>query len=124
GAEGGVEVRALHADGKVRDRSPTPAGRLSRARRIALANGVRYAYTGNVHDRDGQSTWCHSCGALLIERDWYELGTWNLTADGRCRACGSAGAGVFEARPGGRAAQRVPVRIGAGSAGSPPRPAA
>src|SRR5262249_56397934 len=124
GAEGGVEVRALHADGKVRDRSPTPSASLSRARRSALANGVRYAYTGNVHDRDGQSTWCHACGALLIERDWYELGAWNLTADGRCAACGSACAGVLEARPGGWAAQRVPGPGGAGSAGRPPRPAA
>ena len=29
---------------------PTPPATLTRARAIALANGVRYAYTGNVHD--------------------------------------------------------------------------
>jgi pyruvate formate lyase activating enzyme len=108
-----LHFSAFHPDWKLRDRPPTPPATLSRARRIALANGVRYAYTGNVHDRDGQSTWCHACGALLIERDWYELGAWNLTADGRCAACGAGCAGVLEARPGGWAAQRVPVRIGA-----------
>jgi pyruvate formate lyase activating enzyme len=109
-----LHFSAFHPDWKLRDRPPTPPATLSRARRIALANGVRYAYTGNVHDRAGQSTWCHACGALLIERDWYHLGAWNLTTDGRCAACGSACGGVFEARPGGWTAQRVPVRIGVG----------
>jgi pyruvate formate lyase activating enzyme len=114
GPEVPLHFSAFHPDWKLRDRPPTPPTTLTRARRIALANGVRYAYTGNVHDRDGQSTWCHACGALLIERDWYQLGAWNLTAEGLCAACGEPCAGVFEARPGGWAAQRVPVRIGAG----------
>jgi pyruvate formate lyase activating enzyme len=43
---------------------------LARARSIATGNGVRYAYTGNVDDSAGQSTRCHTCGALVIERDW------------------------------------------------------
>jgi hypothetical protein len=75
---------AFHPDWKLRDRLPTPPATLARARRIAVANGVRYAYTGNVSGPEGQSTWCHSCGAFLIERDWYHLGAWNLTEDGRC----------------------------------------
>src|SRR5215813_10607364 len=48
------------------------AATLSHARDIARANGVRYVYTGNVHDRAGGSTWCHGCGALLIGRDWFD----------------------------------------------------
>lgn len=47
---------------------------LTHGREIALANGVRHADTGNVHDVANQSTRCRGCGALLIERDWYELG--------------------------------------------------
>jgi pyruvate formate lyase activating enzyme len=107
-----LHFTAFHPDWRLRDRPPTPSETLGRARRIAQANGIRYCYSGNVHDPAGQSTWCHGCGALLIERDWYELGTWRLTADGRCPACGTACAGVFEAQPGGFGSRRLPVRIG------------
>jgi pyruvate formate lyase activating enzyme len=58
----------------MRDRPPTPPATLTRSREIATRNGVRYAYTGNVHDAQGGSTWCHACGELLIARDWYQLG--------------------------------------------------
>jgi pyruvate formate lyase activating enzyme len=84
---------------------------LRRARDIARSHGVRYVYTGNVHDRDGQSTFCHACGTLLIGRDWYVLDAWNLDAQGRCAKCGTPCAGVFEAQPGAWGAQRLPVRL-------------
>jgi pyruvate formate lyase activating enzyme len=106
-----MHFTAFHPDWKMRDVPPTPPTTLTRARAIALRNGVRYAYTGNVHDRQGDSTWCHACGALLIERDWYELGAWELTADGRCAACGTSCAGVFEARPGTWGSRRMPVAM-------------
>ena len=80
-----MHFTAFHPDYKLLDRPPTPATTLSRARTIALANGVRYAYTGNVHDEAGGSTRCHACGERLIGRDWYTLTAWNLTDDGRCR---------------------------------------
>jgi pyruvate formate lyase activating enzyme len=107
-----LHFTAFHPDWQMRDRPHTPATTLSRAREIALANGLRHVYTGNVHDRAGQSTYCHACGALLIERDWYELGAWNLD-DGRCRACGEPCAGVFEERPGSWGSRRLPVRLAA-----------
>ena len=44
-----------------RDRPPTPTATLTMARRIAMKNGIRYAYTGNVHDPEGGSTFCHHC---------------------------------------------------------------
>ena len=92
------------------DRPATPPQTLTRARAIALANGLHHVYTGNVHDRRGGSTWCHACGALLIERDWYELGAWHLTAEGRCDRCGTQCAGVFDA-PGRWGSRRLPVRL-------------
>ena len=64
-----LHFSAFHPDWKMRDRPPTPPGTLTRAREVALAEGLRYVYTGNVHDPAGQSTYCGSCGALLIERD-------------------------------------------------------
>lgn len=106
-----IHFTAFHPDWKMTDRPPTPPATLTRARRIAMANGIRYAYTGNVHDPQGQSTYCHACGALLIARDWYELGTWNLSRDGRCASCGEPCAGVFEAGPGAWGSRRLPVRI-------------
>ncbi|HUL85276.1 MAG TPA: AmmeMemoRadiSam system radical SAM enzyme [Actinomycetota bacterium] len=108
-----MHFTAFHPDFKMRDRPATPPETLTRARRIAMANGVRYAYTGNVHDATGASTMCHSCGALLIERDWYELGSWGLDRSGRCASCGEPLPGVFEDRPGRWGARRLPVRLAA-----------
>jgi pyruvate formate lyase activating enzyme len=107
-----LHFSAFHPDWKMMDRPPTPPATLTRAREIALRNGLRYVYTGNVHDPAGQSTYCHACGALLVERDWYELGAWNLV-DGRCGSCGEPCAGVFEERPGTWGSRRLPVRMAA-----------
>lgn len=106
-----MHFSAFHPDYKMLDRPPTPPETLSRARRIALSNGVRYAYTGNVHDEAGGTTYCHQCGETLIGRDWYELTAWNLTEDGRCRSCGAVCAGVFDRLPGRWGARRQPVRL-------------
>jgi len=106
-----MHFTAFHPDWKLLDVPPTPPATLSRARAIARKNGVRYAYTGNVHDSEGGSTWCHTCGHLLIERDWYQLGAWGLDAEGRCAACATPCPGVFEARPGTWGSRRMPVRI-------------
>jgi len=106
-----LHFSAFHPDWKMLDVPPTPPATLTRAREIALANGVRYAYTGNVHDAKGESTYCHKCGGLLIGRDWYVLGDWNLTADGRCATCGTPLAGVFEAQPGQWGARRQVVNM-------------
>ncbi len=106
-----MHFTAFHPDWKMRDHPPTPHETLRRARRIALEHGVHYAYVGNVHDRKESSTWCHHCGQLLIQRDWYELGEWHLTADGRCEACGTPVAGRFEAEPGHWGSRRQPVRL-------------
>jgi pyruvate formate lyase activating enzyme len=106
-----LHFTAFHPDWKLTDRPPTPPATLRMARRIALERGLRYVYTGNVHDRDGGSTRCHVCGALLIERDWYELTAWNLTGDGRCPRCDTPCAGVFEGALGGWGPRRLPVRL-------------
>ena len=106
-----VHFTAFHPDWKMLDKPHTPVAILTRAREIALSAGIRYAYTGNVHDVEGQSTYCHGCGAVLIERDWYELGAWTLRPDGRCVRCGEPCAGRFEARHGHWGARRQLVRL-------------
>jgi pyruvate formate lyase activating enzyme len=76
-----------------------------------MENGVHFAYTGNVHDSAGGSTWCPHCKALVIERDWYELGAWHLDANGACRNCGTQIPGHFDATPGNFGARRIPVHL-------------
>lgn len=106
-----MHFTAFHPDWKMLDKPPTPPQTLRRARRIAMKNGVRYAYTGNVYDEEGGSTYCHHCGTRLIGRNWYVLTEWNLTADGRCATCHAPCAGLFEAKHGTWGAARVPVRL-------------
>jgi len=106
-----LHFTAFHPDYKLVDRPPTPPATLRRARRIALANGLRYVYTGNVHDKDGDSTYCPGCGTTLIERDWYRLDRYRLTGEGRCPDCGAVVTGVFEAGPGAWGPRRLPVRL-------------
>ncbi len=107
-----MHFTAFHPDWKMMDRPPTNPATLTRAREIAMKNGVRYAYTGNVHDSTGGSTICHQCGVTLVTRDWYVLDGWRLTDDGRCMSCGAACAGVFDGPPGTWGARRRPVRLG------------
>ncbi len=111
GPEVPIHFTAFHPDWKMLDKVPTPAHTLSMARHIALKNGVRYAYTGNVHDKQGESTYCHHCGHLLIGRDWYLLSDWNLTAEGKCNRCNTPCAGKFEAKAGHWGARRLPIRL-------------
>jgi len=89
-----VHFSAFHPDYKMMDIPPTPVATLRRARDIARRAGLRYVYTGNVHDRDGDRTVCPSCSAAVIERDWYEILGSNLCG-GACGACGTKIAGRF-----------------------------
>jgi pyruvate formate lyase activating enzyme len=107
-----VHFTAFHPDYRLLDVPPTPPATLRRACAVARANGIRYAYTGNVVDPEGQSTRCHACGALLVERDWYRIGAYRLR-DGRCPDCGVAVPGVFGEAAGSWRARRVAVRLGA-----------
>ncbi|MDH5191210.1 MAG: AmmeMemoRadiSam system radical SAM enzyme, partial [Gammaproteobacteria bacterium] len=106
-----MHFSAFHPSWKMMDKSSTPQETLTRARKIAMKNGVRYAFTGNVHDEDGESTYCHSCGQKLIGRDWYELTAWNLTEDGKCSQCGTACTGVFEKSHGNWGSRRQPINM-------------
>jgi pyruvate formate lyase activating enzyme len=111
-----LHFSAFHPDWKMLDTPPTPHRTLTRAREIALGNGLHHVFTGNVHDPAGSSTYCPRCKELLIGRDWYELSTWKLRlrdAQASCGSCGAAVAGVFEERPGSWGSRRQPVHVAA-----------
>ncbi|MFQ5548385.1 MAG: AmmeMemoRadiSam system radical SAM enzyme [Woeseia sp.] len=114
GPDAPLHFTAFHPDWKMMDKPITPMRTLTEARAIAMKNGLHYVYTGNVHDFEGESTYCHKCGDTLIGRDWYELSVWNLTTQDHsasCKNCGTGVAGVFDGPPGDWGARRRPVRI-------------
>ena len=111
GADVPMHFSAFHPDWKMMDTPRTPPQTLTMARDIAIKSGIRYAYTGNVYDTAGESTYCHHCGTRLIEREWYQLGEWNLTDDGHCIRCGTQLPGVFDGEAGRWGRKRMPVRM-------------
>jgi pyruvate formate lyase activating enzyme len=106
-----LHFSAFHPDYKMIDIPPTPVATLRRARQIALRAGLRYVYTGNVHDREGDTTYCPGCGAAVVERDWYEILSARLQ-HGTCRACGTAIAGRFGDSVGHFGRRRMRVVLG------------
>ena len=93
GAETPWHVSRFHPAYNMLDVGPTPVETLRKARRIGLEAGLRYVNTGNVPGDDGESTFCHSCGALLIGRIGYSIKEHDLKS-GVCVKCGTAPAGV------------------------------
>jgi pyruvate formate lyase activating enzyme len=115
-----LHFTAFHPDYKMTDLVPTPAATLTRSRDIALKAGIRYVYTGNVHDRTGGTTFCPGCGKPVIVRDWHEILDYALTPEGCCRHCNAPLPGRFEAFAGQRGRRRVPIRVGVAPASRGP----
>jgi pyruvate formate lyase activating enzyme len=92
-----LHFSAFHPAWKMADRPPTPPATLTRARRIAREAGLRHVYTGNVHDPEGQTTFCPGCGGTVVVRDWNTVRAYRLGPGGTCRKCGERIAGRFEA---------------------------
>ena len=107
-----VHFSAFHPDFKLMDRPATPVHTLIAAHEVARRVGLRYVYTGNVSDRAHQSTYCPGCGRVVIERDGYALGVYQVR-EGRCGHCGEPIAGRYDESPGQWGGRRMPVRIAA-----------
>ena len=65
---------------------PTPVSTLIRFRELAMEEGIRYAYVGNVPKHEGNNTYCHNCKNLLVERMGYVIPTYNMDGN-RCKFC-------------------------------------
>ncbi len=111
GSDVPIHFTAFHPDWKMMEIGSTPASTLTRAREIALATGLHYVYTGNVHDQQGDTTFCSECGEPLIVRDWYQILDYRLTADAYCPKCDTICAGRFDEQPGSWGAKRQPIRL-------------
>jgi pyruvate formate lyase activating enzyme len=111
GADVPLHFTAFHPDYKLDDLPPTPAATLTRARKIALGEGLKYVYTGNVHDSEGGTTFCPGCGISLVVRDWHRILAYRVSAQGRCIGCGAAVAGRFGQFEKPFGPRRIPVSI-------------
>jgi pyruvate formate lyase activating enzyme len=87
-------ISRFHPTYRLTNRPPTPVQTLRAAREIGLAAGLNYVYTGNVPGDTGENTFCPACGATLIERWGFQLGTLNMK-DGCCGKCGVLIEGVW-----------------------------
>jgi len=106
-----LHFSAFHPDWKMRDIPRTSLQTLQRARSIAIMNGLHYVYTGNVHDPEGDTTYCHECGEELIIRDWYEIKSWFLNEAGRCPKCNTICSGYFDIEHGKWGSKRLPISL-------------
>jgi pyruvate formate lyase activating enzyme len=106
-----VHYSAFFPAWKMLNKPATPKATLTRARKIAMQNGLRYVYTGNVEDTEGSNTYCHNCGKIVIERCGYAIRSYQLTSDGNCKFCDTKCAGIFTDHSGNWGAKRQPVRM-------------
>jgi pyruvate formate lyase activating enzyme len=113
GPEVPLHFSAFHPDHKMLDVPATPPATVIRARNIAIKEGLHLVYTGNVRHREGDTTYCPTCHSTLIERDWYQIKQYRLTAHGDCPECGAPVAGRFAEKAGNFGRKRVPIAIGA-----------
>jgi pyruvate formate lyase activating enzyme len=86
-------ISRFHPDYQQDRLSPTTSDALETAYEIGKQAGLHYIYVGNLPGCGKESTYCHECGNLLIERSGYRLGQYNIV-NGSCPGCGMKVAGV------------------------------
>lgn len=118
GDETPIHFSAFHPDYKMLNKPRTSVDTLFRAREIAIAEGLKYVYVGNVHHAEAQSTLCPKCKATVVERDWYELGGYYIK-NSACVSCGYTIAGRFSDEKGNWGSKRMPVEIVRATASNP-----
>ena len=80
---------------QLRNLPPTPVSTLESAWKLALDEGLRYVYLGNVPGHSSESTRCASCSEVVIRRVGYRVTDVLVGKDGLCGSCGASVAGVF-----------------------------
>ncbi len=94
GSETPWHVTRFHPAYRLVDRPVTPVATLVKAREIGLKAGLQFVYTGNVPGEQGESTYCPSCHALLVERVGFSSSIVHLRGV-QCGSCGREIAGIW-----------------------------
>jgi pyruvate formate lyase activating enzyme len=79
---------------KLEQLPPTPVSILNDAAGIAMEEGLKYVYTGNVPGNEISDTICHKCNATLVERKGFRVAS-NRIIDGKCPNCGYSIDGIW-----------------------------
>ncbi len=87
-------ISRFHPTYRLTNIAPTPAASLRKARDIGYEAGLKYVYTGNVPGDEGEKTFCHQCGELLIDRFGFNIIKYRIK-QGACPKCGSQIPGVW-----------------------------
>jgi len=87
-------ISRFHPTYRLTDIGPTPTDSIRKARAIGLKAGLYYVYSGNVWGDDGEKTYCHHCGRLLIDRVGFSISA-NHLRQGACPDCRTPAAGVW-----------------------------
>lgn len=95
GAETPWHVTRFYPHCQLNHIAPTPLATLDRAWSIGKEEGLHYVYIGNVPGHEGENTYCHNCGELLIERSVFDIIRYRIQ-NGICSACGTRIPGYFE----------------------------
>jgi len=89
-----LHFTAFHPDFRMMDKERTPEKTLTTSRNIAISMGIKYCYVGNVHNIEGQTTYCPNCNNKLIIRNWHDVTSLKLK-HGKCGKCNTTIPGVF-----------------------------
>ncbi len=95
GTEVPIHFTRFYPTYKLKNLPPTPVKSVEIARDIALSKGIKFAYVGNVPaGNPGESTYCPSCGARVIERWGYSVREIKMI-NGKCSRCGTNIPGIW-----------------------------
>ena len=86
-------ISAFYPTYKMTDLPPTSAETIKKLRKLAIENGMKYVYTGNIPDKEGSTTFCHKCKQPVIERFYYSV--IDKSENGKCPFCNTPIYGKF-----------------------------
>ncbi len=95
GSEVPVHFTRFHPQYLLKNLPPTPLETLERAKQIADAEGLQYAYIGNIPGHPAENTYCPDCKNIVIKRTGFTVHELHLDK-GTCTHCGYSIAGVWD----------------------------
>ena len=94
-----LHLTAFHPDFKMTSNQHTSEKALKDFRKLCLDIGLKFVYTGNIHDQEGSSTYCPKCQTRLISRDWFHVSDYQIV-NSCCSNCGEKIPGRFKSESG------------------------
>ncbi len=94
GADVPIHFTRFHPEYLLKNLPPTPLETLERAKAAADAEGLHYAYIGNVPGHPAENTYCPKCRKPVVERTGFLVRGMNLRK-GRCKFCNEAVPGIW-----------------------------